>query len=201
MVSTKRVTGIIIHGFAVAHAGAAFALAQTVVGDEAVLTALTVAMIVAVAKANGAKWGIGDAFSYLGVMAGAYLGSRGAVFLIKWLPGIGNMANATVTFGITEMLGWAVYLILQKGRDPKSLSQDEIKEILGEAKIMQKAETVEMKRLYESMKPEHKEEFDSIMKQLKNKKLPEETREYMIGRIGAISSEYAQSDTPPTTEQ
>ncbi len=46
----KRMTGILIHTFAIAHALTAALLAQTLVGDEAALTALTVAMIISVAK-------------------------------------------------------------------------------------------------------------------------------------------------------
>ena len=51
----KRMSGFIIHGFAVAHAAAAALLAQTLLGDEPVLTALTIAMITAVAILNGAE--------------------------------------------------------------------------------------------------------------------------------------------------
>lgn len=44
MDSKKKMTGMMIHGFAVAHAVAAALLAQTLVGDEAVLTALTISL-------------------------------------------------------------------------------------------------------------------------------------------------------------
>ena len=64
MDSKKKMTGMMIHGFAVAHAVAAALLAQTLVGDEAVLTALTIAMIIAVARMNGADWDTGAACIY-----------------------------------------------------------------------------------------------------------------------------------------
>ncbi|HET6518869.1 MAG TPA: hypothetical protein VFG47_03505, partial [Geminicoccaceae bacterium] len=43
--SRARLTAVIIHGYALAQGAAAAGLAQTLVGDEAALTALTVAMI------------------------------------------------------------------------------------------------------------------------------------------------------------
>ena len=195
-VDNKKLTGIMIHGFAVAHAGTAFALAQTVVGDTAALTGLTIAMIVSISMVNGANWSISKGFAFLGVYAGTYFGTMGAVTLIKWIPGLGNVANAAVSFTLTEVMGWATYLIIKqssdpKNIDPKSLSKEEIKKIMEIAKGMQKAETEEMKRLYDSMEPEEKAEFGSIMKQLKNRELPEETRKYLIGRIETISSKYA----------
>ena len=86
----KRLTGFIIHGFAVAHAGAAALLSQTILGDEAALTVLTVSMILSIARANNRSWGVADALSVISVLAGGYLGTRGAVLFVKWIPGIGN---------------------------------------------------------------------------------------------------------------
>ncbi len=48
----KRLTGFSIHGFAVAHAVAAAALAQTLVGDEVVLTTITISMILVIDRIN-----------------------------------------------------------------------------------------------------------------------------------------------------
>ena len=196
MVNKKKLTGFIIHGFAVAHAATAFTLAQTLVGDEAALTALTIAMIVTVAKINGADWSVSKAFSYLGVFAGGYFGSRGAVFLIKWIPGIGNLANATVSFALTEAMGWATYLIIQKSKDPENLSKKDAAAIWKEAKVMREEEKGKMKKLYESMNPEEKNEFDNIMNQLQNKDLPKETIDYLSSRLEAISSKYVSGDEP-----
>ena len=94
MDSKKKMTGMMIHGFAVAHAVAAALLAQTLVGDEAVLTALTIAMIIAVAKMNGADWDTGAALAFLGICIGGYVGVRGATFLVKVIPGVGNVCHA-----------------------------------------------------------------------------------------------------------
>lgn len=191
MEDKKRMTGMLIHGFAVAHAITAALLAQTLVGDEAALTALTIAMIIAVAKLNGADWDSGQALAFLGIFIGGYFGARGAAFLIKWIPGIGNAANAAVTFTTTEILGWATYLFVQKGKkDPKEMSQAEKDSLWNEAKSMHKTMEEESKRLYESMSETDKREYKDIMEQLRAKELPENTRKYLLNRLQTISNKY-----------
>lgn len=191
MDSKKKMTGMMIHGFAVAHALTAALLAQTLVGDEAVLTALTVAMIIAVAKMNGADWDTGMALAFLGIFIGGYVGVRGATFLIKWIPGIGNAANAAVTLTTTEVLGWATYLFIKKGKsNPKDMTEKEKEALWKEAKSMQKKEEQESKRLYDSMSEADKSEYKSIMNQLKTKNLPDETRSYLLNRLEIITEKY-----------
>lgn len=194
MDSKKKMTGMMIHGFAVAHAVTAALLAQTLVGDEAVLTALTIAMIVAVAKLNGADWDTGMALAFLGIFLGGYVGVRGATFLIKWVPGIGNAANAAVTLTTTEVLGWATYLFIKKGKsNPQDLTEAEKKKLWQEAKVVQRKEEKESKRLYDSMSGADKDEYKSIMSQLKAKNLPEETRSYLLSRLETITEKYIDS--------
>ncbi len=186
----KRLTGFIIHGFAVAHAVAAAALSQTLVGDEVVLTGLTVAMILCIARANNKSWGAGDALAVIGTLAGYYLGTRGAMFLVKWIPGIGNAANAVTTFGVTELLGWSAYLLVRDDKKPDELTESEKASLKSRAQSLQKEEKEISKKLYESMSAEDKGEFESIMKQLKNKDLPESTIQYLTERLEKIAKKY-----------
>lgn len=163
---------IIIHGFALAHAITAGALAQTLVGDEAALTALTTAMIITIALVYGRSYSIGKALGLLGTFAGFYLGSRGAVFLIKWIPGIGNAANAITTTVVTEMLGWATYVIVKSGKDPENISKEEAKDIWNKAKILRKEmekEQEKIKNAINKMTAADKAKYDLLMNDLKNK--------------------------------
>lgn len=186
----KQLTGFIIHGFAFTHAAAAALLAQTLVGDEAVLTTLTVAMIVAIARVNNRSWGVGDALAMIGVLAGWYVGTRGVIFLVKWVPGIGNAANAISTFGATELLGWTAYLLVKQNKKPQDLSRKEAKELKRQAEKLKKEEHDRSEQLYNSMSPEDKKEYEDIMKQLKNKNLPESTIDYLTKRLGTIAAKY-----------
>lgn len=186
----RKLTGFIIHGFACAHAAAAALLAQTIIGDEFVLTTLTVSMIVSIARINGKSWGIGDALSVVGTLAGWYLGTRGAMFLIKWIPGLGNGANAITTFGVTELLGWTAYLLVKENKKPEDLSDSEKANLKSRAKKLKESESEESKRLYEKMNYQDKNEFDNIMKQLKHKNLPEDTINYLTSRLEEIAKKY-----------
>ena len=58
---------------------------------------------------------------------------------------------------------------------------------------MQKQEKQESKRLYNAMSDADKNEYESIMKQLKSKDLPEETRSYLLNRLEAITRKYIDS--------
>lgn len=188
----KRLSGFIIHGFAVAHAGAAALLAQTILGDEAVLTILTVTMIISISRINGREWGVGEALSVIGVLAGTYLGTRGLVFFVKWIPGIGNAANAISTFGVTEFLGWTTYILVKENKNPKALSSKEKEDLAKQGKKLADEERESSKRLYEKMSVEDKREYQSIMKQLNNKDLPEETILYLSRRLEKIARKYVE---------
>lgn len=190
MVDKKKMTGILIHGFAAAHAATALILAQTVIGDEAALTALTVTMIMAVAKINGADWDSGTALAFLGVFIGSYAGMRGAAFLVKWIPGLGNCINAIVTAATTEVLGWATYVFVQKCKkspelvfDPSKITREEMNEIWEEARNLRKEERQASKQLYNSIPKKDKDRYDSIMERLRSNKISETERKELIEEL------------------
>lgn len=186
----KKLTGFIIHGFAVAHATAAALLSQTIVADEMVLVTLTTSMIRCIARINNRSWGIADAISVVGVLSGWYLGTRGTLLLVKWVPGIGNAANAITTFGVTELLGWTSYILVKEDKYPQDLTPEEIELLKKRAEQLKNEEHDESKRLYEQMSAQDKEEYNEIMKQLKNKDLPESTIQYLTKRLETIAAKY-----------
>lgn len=185
----KKVTAITIHGFAVAHAATAFALAQTMVGDEAALTVLTIAMIECIARINDRKWGAAEALAVMGVMAGGYIGTRLGVAFVKWIPGIGNGANAAATFATTEILGWIGYTLVKQDKDPTKLTREEKKEVQREAERLQKDKTGE--ELYNKMSAQDKKKFDDLMSQFRKlKKEDDAKREALIQQISEIVKKY-----------
>lgn len=186
----KKLTGVIIHGFAVAHAAAAALLSQTLVGDEAALTALTIAMICSIAKVNGRSWGNGEALALIGTMIGGYLGVRGAVFLIKWVPVVGNAANAITTFGVTEILGWITYILVKDDKKPGDITKEDIDVLKKQAQKLKDEEKGKGKKLYDGMSYEDKEKYNNIMEQLKDKNVPERTREFLTDSLNEIIKKY-----------
>ena len=185
----KKVTALIIHGFAIAHAVTAFTLSQTVGGDELALTALTIAMIECIARANGRDWDAGEALSIMGIILGSYIGIRLGVMFVKLFPGPGNLANATATFLTTEFLGWLTYAIVKQDKNPSQLTKEEKEELKKAAKKLQKDKTGE--ELYKKMSAEDKEKFNDLMKQFaKIDRDNDAERERLIQELEEITKKY-----------
>lgn len=185
----KRITAIIIHGFALAHAATAFALAQTIVGDEVALTVLTIAMIECIARVNDRKWGVAEALAVIGVLAGGYVGTRLGVALIKWVPGFGNGANAVATLATTELLGWIAYTLVKQDKDPTKLTKKEKEAVQREAEELRNDKTGE--ELYNKMSAKDKKKFDSLMREFRElSEEDEEEREELIQKVSNIVKKY-----------
>ncbi|MDE7298941.1 MAG: hypothetical protein K2N94_08975 [Lachnospiraceae bacterium] len=185
----RRITAIMIHGFAAAHAAVAFTLSQTMVGDELALAGLTVAMIECIARVNDRKWGVGEALATIGVMSGGYIGTRLGVALIKWIPGLGNGANAAATFATTEILGWIAYTLVKQNKSPSKLTKKEKEELKKEAENLKNDKTGE--ELYEKMSAEDKKEFNELMKQFRKiGRKDDAAREPVIAQLEELIKKY-----------
>lgn len=188
----KRITALIIHGFAVAHAATAFTLAQTILGDELALTVLTIAMIECVARVNDRKWGVADALAVIGVLAGGYVGTRLGVAFIKWIPGLGNGANAAATFTTTEILGWIAYTLVKQDKNPSKLTKKEKEELIREAEKLSNDKTGE--ELYGKMSSQDKKKFNALVAQFRRIQREDDAkREDLIQQISEIVKRYGNS--------
>lgn len=183
------ITAAIIHGFAVAHAVTAFSLSQTLVGDEVALTSLTVGMVISISRVNGQDWGVSEGLALIGTMAGYYLGSRGLVFLVKWIPGIGNAANAATTFAVTELLGWTTYLLVKRGKNPRDISKEEAANLKEEATELRK-KMKHMEARLDAMSSDDKKNYKSIINKLKKKSITEERREELLAELSSLLENY-----------
>lgn len=70
------------------------------------------------------------------------------------------------------------------------MTEAEKKKLWSEARAVQREEEKESKRLYDSMSEADKDEYKSIMSQLRSKNLPEETRSYLLNRLETIAGKY-----------
>ncbi len=106
---------IIIHGAAASAASAGAGLAQFPGTDNAVITPIQIAMIVAIGEVHGQKLSESAAVSTLSAASAGIAGRTLSQFLVGWVPGYGNAVNATTAFAITEAIGWAADDILANG--------------------------------------------------------------------------------------
>jgi len=106
---------LIIHAAAAASAGTSAVLSKkSLLGaflkaDTPVLTAIAIGMVVALGKIFDQDTNSATAVTLLSkyIRSGAEI--AGAKSLVGWIPFIGNAANATITFGFMEALGWKIY--------------------------------------------------------------------------------------------
>lgn len=113
----------IIHGTATTAAGAAAVLAQTPGADEATLTALTTGMAAGLClNYNNAPL---SAFAPIASqILGKLAGEAALKFVIKWIHGVGNAANAAITFSLHEATGWALVAALEKYEKDGTINDD-----------------------------------------------------------------------------
>jgi len=110
--STKGKVHTIIHGAASSAAAVGAGLAQIPGSDNAVITPIQVAMIIAIGEVHGQQLSKAAAMSTLSAASAGIVGRTLSQFLVGWVPGYGNAVNATTAFAITEAIGWAADKIL-----------------------------------------------------------------------------------------
>lgn len=108
---------LIIHLFAAAHALATVGLRYFGIADDILLTALTIVMVIMVARTCGFPLDIAAALALLSCFAGFYMGVKGADLISRLSGGkLSWFSNVITTFAVTEILGWTTYFIARRKR-------------------------------------------------------------------------------------
>ncbi len=102
----KKKIHAIIHTTTVTAGGIGAGLAQLPGADMPILTALQTAMIIAIGHEHGCDITKASAKSLLLTFPGSYGGRAISQYLLGWLPGYGNVINASTAMAITETIGW-----------------------------------------------------------------------------------------------
>ena len=108
LVATKneKIHGI-IHVASVAAGGVGYGLAQIPGSDSAAIVPIQTAMIVSIAEMHGVKLTKAAAsdvlLTFTATMGGRFLSQ----VLVGWIPGAGNLINASTAAALTEAIGWA----------------------------------------------------------------------------------------------
>lgn len=190
--SKKHQTAVAIHKYAIAHAGTAAIFAQTEVGDEFFLSILTIAMLRTIVAIYGGKWTTKFCASVLGIAGGTVIGVKTGMLFIKWIPFIGNGANATASFFTTELLGWAAFALLSSGRDPENLTDRQKTDIRKIAEKMKNEENESGtgRKLYKKMSKADKRAIDDLLKTIRKSKNEEDSEKLGL-KIANIITKYA----------
>lgn len=174
--------GAIILSYSVAHASVAAILANTVVGDAPVLFVLTSLMIYQLAnlceKDLDAAVITSTAANLFGSVAGTYFAAK----LVSWIPMWGNALNGTVTFGMTQVIGWAAFAMFN---NPTLSKEEAIK--YGRSKEISKDE---INSIENRMTNDDKFRYESLKKQLTSPKLSDTEKQNIVSEIAELITRY-----------
>lgn len=98
----------IIHSAAAAAATAGGLGAQIPMSDSAVIVPIQITMIISLGAVFGIELTKSAAASTLATATASMVGRGISQWLVGWIPGIGNIINASTAAGVTEAIGWAV---------------------------------------------------------------------------------------------
>lgn len=108
---TDREIGLcngIIHTASLAAAGVGGSLAQLPTSDTLVITPIQITMIISLGGVFGIALDESVAKAELASATAGMVGRSLTQWLIGWLPGVGNIINATTAAALTETIGWTV---------------------------------------------------------------------------------------------
>lgn len=98
----------IIHAASASAAGVGAGLAQIPFSDNAVIVPIQVAMVISLGKVFDLTISESAAMSALTTAAASTVGRGISQILVGWIPGVGNVINASTAAGVTEAAGWII---------------------------------------------------------------------------------------------
>lgn len=183
----------LVHACALANGTVAFSLANTLAGDTALITGVSLYMIYRLGRlyeaddVNGKQIITQIVTHYAGPLTGAKL--------LFWLPGIGNWANAASMSLLTEIVGWSCIILFSNGRTAEQLGSDDWKKLLAEARQRADAHQAENKAMLADMTVEEKAQCRQLNKQLASNKLTQSEKEALFRSLLALYAEVADRST------
>ena len=190
----KSKANIIIHSYAVGAATwsaltAAIPIIGPGLGDTAGLTAITIAMTYSLAALFGKKFEEGVMWAFGTVVLGTVFGVSLLRAAISIFPGVGSVANATITFSLHEAIGWGLYLIFESGGDlPTSVK--ELKAYIKRGKVKAKEEKENYERMMSTLPPDIRDKVERLQKKLADKHLSDSDREKIMEEIDNLFEPY-----------
>lgn len=97
---------VIIHAASVAAGAVGAGLAQIPGSDNAIITPIQLTMTISLGKVFGRTLSDAAAKAAVASLAAYTVGRSASQALVWWIPGYGNVINATTAAGLTETMGW-----------------------------------------------------------------------------------------------
>jgi uncharacterized protein (DUF697 family) len=196
---------IIVHASATASAIVAGTAANIpIIGPMAagtvLLTGITATMVIAIGDLFGYSFETGAIVGLAGQILGMTLGASLVKTALSIIPGVGAVSNAVVTFGVTESIGWAAYLIFRDGKDIMKLGQAELKSYMDKGQAY--AEQAKSQLAWLGALPPHvKVQYDYLTKKLTNPDLGDNERRSILQEIEDLIKPYRPGPARQTTTE
>jgi uncharacterized protein (DUF697 family) len=191
----KTSAHIIIHSSAIAAAtwsGASAILpGVSVVTDTAGGTIIAVAMTYALGNVFKRKLVESSIMAFFSWVIGREMGMIVLKGVFSFLPVFGSLTNATISFGLTEGIGWSLFLIFDEGKDLGTLTKEEIASFLQRGKSF--AEQVKKSGEFawiDELPPHIKAQYDYLTKKLGDRNLSPEERQATLKEIEDLIAPY-----------
>lgn len=182
----ERVIALVIHGFTIAHMIAA-GISGPMAGP--ILTPMTLTMLFVIGRMCEADAGImKQAANFMTKFVGFILGVSIAEFILGLFPGIGNLANAIATGIVTEFLGWSCFIALTcdiTGWGLWKMIRKAYRKWKDNGDFINS-----LKEARKAMSPNVRERYDSLMKIITDKKVPDEQRQSALNEAQQILGPY-----------
>ncbi len=180
----------LIHACALANGSVAFGLANTLAGDTALITGVSLYMIYRLGRLYKAEDVNGKQIitQIVTHYAGPFIGAK----LLFWLPGIGNWANAASMSLLTEMVGWSCIILFSQGRSTDQLEKSDWKALLSAAKQLASDHQKANKVMLASMTEQEKTQFAALNQKLANKNLTETEKDAVFQSLLDLYATVAQ---------
>lgn len=98
----------IINTASIATAGVGAGLAQLPGTDNAVITPIQITMTIALGNVFNIGLTESSAKAALATATASTVGRGVSQFLVGWIPGLGNVFNASTAAGVTQLIGWSL---------------------------------------------------------------------------------------------
>lgn len=112
----KNLCSGIIHANSVAAAAIGGGLAQVPMSDNLLITPIQATMAIELGKVFGVFIEQSWAKAMVASAAATLVGRSASQVLVGWIPGVGNIINATTAATITEAIGWIMAEEFEKER-------------------------------------------------------------------------------------
>lgn len=105
---------VIIHSVAT-EAGIVGLVSAQIPGDRFVIGTMQIDMVMRLAKVYGKRLDRAKAIAIIKAAIATVIGPEAVNQVIKYVPGVGNIANMTVAGSITEAIGWIAVDMFETG--------------------------------------------------------------------------------------